>query len=273
MDTYSSDYAFSQNDLLERFLKRWYWPVGLGILGALVAFIFSLIVPPRYESAAILAVNIDYGRTEPLELVVEDRALDRVWALVTSDETLEEVTERLVEVYGESEDWGSVDALRKHIRLDGRLSRWELYGIHQNPELAASIANTWLEVTLSRLDEAMEHAWKAVAIQGAKFDVTCVNLLYGQPAEAQWNCIATGPDTPPEAIEELKAEIIASKGILPILSYEPIQQAVYPTQPVLWPRGLLIVAGALAGFIVGVVAALSLPLEKRSKADSNDPEA
>jgi uncharacterized protein involved in exopolysaccharide biosynthesis len=251
--------TFTMGQGIRRFVRYWYWALLVGVLGLLIAYLVSTILAPRYEAAAVIAVNVDYGRTERLEEILENRVLDRVWALMISDETYQQTMDRLTSQAGLSEEWQSHEALRDHTRLDARLSRWELIGIDTDPAVAAVIANAWAEVVLARLDEAYEHAWQAQAIQGAKFDVNCVDLLNGKEEEALWECIATGPDISPAVKEQLIQEVIASHGIMPIITYEPIQSAIPPEEPVLWGRGLLIFAGGMAGFIVGIAITMILP--------------
>jgi hypothetical protein len=47
-------------------------------------------------------------------------------------------------------------------------------------------------------------------------------------------------------------ETALSRGIVPDLTYELLQEASPPAGPVLWGRGPLVLAGALAGVLLGV---------------------
>jgi uncharacterized protein involved in exopolysaccharide biosynthesis len=227
------------------------------MLGAVGAFIFSLLVPPRYEAAAAVAVSVDYTRTEPLELVVEDRALDRVWQLAVSDESIQQAAQQLGAKLGPGEAWASGESLRAHTRLDARLSRWEFIGIHRDPSLSAEIANAWMDTVVERLDEAYDHAWEAALLQGAVFDVTCLGSQDGNPEASLWECVAVGPEITPDQVQRLREEIEASHGILPIFSYEIVEWATPPTKAVLWPRGLLLLAGTMSGFLIGVLLTIA----------------
>jgi len=255
--------SFQFQDLLNRFLRGWIIVVLFGGIGVIVGFAISLFLPPKYEAVASILVNIDYGRTEPLELVVEDRILDRVWYLIISDETYARTVEELVASEGDFDAWSSIEALRDNTRLDARLSKWELIGIHNDPEIAVLIANTWQEVVLDRLDEAMEHAWKAQTLQGTSFDVACVEMLVAEKLDDVLNCVTLGPEVDPAVLVELREEITSSHGILPMINYEFFQNAIAPESPVLWPRGVLMFSGGMIGFLLGLIR-LSLP-EKRIK--------
>jgi uncharacterized protein involved in exopolysaccharide biosynthesis len=257
-------------EALNRLLSRWQQILLWAALGALGGLAFSLLVPPRYEAIAAFAVSIDYGRTEPLELVVEDRVLDRVWQLVHAPDILEATAERLRDEHGPDEAWASVESLREHIRLDARLSRWELIGIHRDPRKAAAIANAWYETVLNALQEAWDHAWRAASLQGEAFQVECVAGLQGLDDQALWQCFAGGPSVEPERLEALKAEVRASRGILPVIQFEGLGGAQVPRRPAACARGLLVLAGGLLGLGLACGWALRGPVtpgKRRAESD------
>lgn len=251
-------------DLLVALLLRWPWLLLGGVLGACVGLGVSYFRPPVYEAVAVIAIGIDYGRTEPLPLLVEDRALDRVWAYLTSDETLSQVGQELASSLGESDDWTSPASLREHLRLDDKLSRWEFVGIHRDPEAAQTLANTWARVALARLDEASYHAWRAAMLQGDKFQVGCFAESSGPLGEVLTRCLTDGVDIAEADLAELQNEIRASHGILPILQYELVSEAALPTRPVVWGRASLVLAGAWLGLLLAAGSVLSVPRLSRS---------
>ena len=256
---------FQITPLPKRFLKNWPLIMLLGVIGAVIGFGISILLPSRYEAAASIAVSVDYGRIEGIDLVTEERILDRVRQLMLSDETFSQVKEEVIIKHGLSDDWDTLDKFRKNFRLDARLSKWEMIGIHTDPEIAALFANIWQEVNLTRLDEAMDHAWKAQSLQGVKFDIACVLLLTGEEDDSLYRCVTVGPDMSSEVVEKLRHEIDQSHGIIPVIQYEPIQRASSPDRPVLWSRGLLIFFGGMVGFIIG-----SLVFMKSNKVRLND---
>ena len=255
--------SFELTDAITKLIHRWLWLIASSLLGAVAAFIFSLLIPPRYETEAAIAINLDYGNIEALELVVEDRVLDRVWQLMLSDETLLQTKARVESELQLGEKWDSLESFRAHTRLDARLSRWELIGIHTRPEIAQEIANAWMFVTLQRLDEAYEHAWNAAQIEGINFDVQCVSLLGEQQEAVLLNCILLKDDVSEADLLRFRAEFESSHGILPILTYEAVHAATLPERPVLWGRGLSVFIGGTAGFVIGMFLVFSLPLRKR----------
>ena len=255
--------SFEPTDLIAKLVHRWIWLIASSLLGAAAAFIFSLLIPPRYETEAAIAVNLDYGNLEALELVVEDRVLDRVWQLMVSDETLLQTQTRVESELQPAEKWNSLESFRAHTRLDARLSRWELIGIHNQPEIAQRIANAWMFVVMQRLDEAYEHAWNAAQIEGVNFEVTCISMLSAQNEAVLGDCILSKDDVSEEDLLRFRAEFEASRGILPILSYEAVHEATLPERPVLWGRGLSVFFGGTAGFVIGVLLIFAFPLPRR----------
>ena len=230
-------------------------------MGGALGLIFSLVFPARYQATAAIAVNIDYGVTERLPLVVEDRALHRAYQFLTSDSALEQVAAELRSVRGEGDEWQDLVSLRRNTRLDQRLSRWELNGFSEDPETAAEIANLWAAISLDRLVEAREHAWTAAQLQAQPFLVACVGSLpIPSSEEALWQCMASA-EIDPQSVDELRREIDASQSILPNLTFESIEVAQPPTQPILWSRGALVMAGGLLGLLGA--AALSVLLGPR----------
>ena len=242
-------------NLLEQALFRWPILLGLGLLGALVGFFFSLMRPPFYQAEAVLGVNINYTVTEPLELVVEDRAINRVAAIIESDSTLVRVLSQLPESLRLERVWSEPADLRESLRLDRRLAEWDLVAIDRDPEVAVILAKAWADEAISVLDETAEHAWRAVALMGNDpFMVDCVPVPGSEnsPAWVIGECAVEPWDLDPQALAgELRAEISLSRGMLPNFSYELLKEATLPTEPVIWSRGPLILSGVLIGLIFG----------------------
>lgn len=243
--------------LFTRAMKRWPWILSLSLLGALGGFLFSLLHPPRYQAEALLGVSIHYGVTQPLALVVEDRALSRMATLVMADTTLEQVLEQLSSEVRNARGWERPSDMRPMLRLEQRLSEWALIAFDEDPKIASSVAQTWAEVTLEVFDEANEHAWRASELLVGSFIVECQESMeQGKPMQV-WECVSYPLGVEAQALqEELETEIELSRGMLPNISYELIRDAGVPTRPILWKRGWLVLAGTVMGFIVGCLLIL-----------------
>jgi len=247
-----------------RLIRRWTWIVVAGLAGALLALAAATLVPPVYESYAELGVSLDYGRTPPLDLIVEDRVLGRVSSYLLSSEVLGAVRQDLMDRQGNQAEWTDLAALRRHVRLDAVLAQWRLTGISRDPQRAADIANAWAAESLKALEAASAHAWQALNLQRAPVTVACAEVSTGNSLDFFWQCLAVGGGLQPEEVVALQRHVQLSHGILPIVSYAPLSQARPPERPVLWRRSTLVASGTLAGLLVGVlVAGLTAPSRGR----------
>ena len=244
---------------LAHIAERWPWLAAAMVIGSLAGLLFSSAFSPRFQATAAIAVGIDYGRTQPLELIVEDRVLDRVYQLITSDATIMATVDRLSAAKAIQQPWQDLQGFQRKLRLDQRLSRWELIAFDEDPELAATIANAWAAVALEKMMEAQDHAWRASKLQGIDSLVRCIGLLPPSTLEdTLWLCVGSSPGLSSGDVDELRAEIDASHGVLPNMSFELIEHAVAPEEPVVWNRGALVLAGGLAGLVAGIVLVVSV---------------
>lgn len=241
--------------LVDRLIDRWPVVFVAGVAGGLLALAVSLLLRPRYEAFSSLNVSVNYGRTPPLELIVEDRALGRAEDLLVNPATVEKVHGALVDRFGENPAWSSSQDLRTSMRVDRMLAEWRLVVAGPDPEAAATVANIWAEVGLAELDAATDHGWAALQLQSAPIVVACAELLVGAPLESFWECLAAGPNLSPEKVARLREEVRLSHGVLPVLSFEPGGEATAPAMPIVWSRSQLIVSGMLAGLLAGCLVA------------------
>lgn len=239
-------------------LRSWWLMVGLGLAGALAGFLFSLVRPPIYEARAVLGVNILYGVTEPLALVVEDRALNRVASLILADTTLENTLQNLSKEVRDSRGYEKPSDLRKVLRVERRLAEWHLVAIDRDPQVAAQTAQEWAEVVLATFDDAVEHSLQAAnLLAGGSFVVDCEEEMEaGEPLNI-WHCEAIPRNVDVENLsEQLQDEIALSHGVLLNISYELLQEASLPQAPILWRRAWLLLAGTFAGMMIGGLLSL-----------------
>ena len=234
-------------------LRRWPILILLGTAGAVIGLAVSLLSSPRYQSEAVLGVTINYAVTQPLELVVEDRALNRVAAIILADTTLTEVLNRLPDQTKADHGWHVPSDLRPNLRLDQRLAEWGLVSADEDPAIAMEIAQVWAEVAIEELDEAMSHAWRAQTLAGGMYDIQCLPVENATPAA--WVCETSPLSMNPEALDgTLQTEMALSRGILTAISYELLRSAELPDSPISWPRGLQVLGGAAIGLLIGAIA-------------------
>ncbi len=239
-------------------LRHWWLIVLLGVAGGLAGMLFSIAHPPIFEASAVLGMNIAYGSTQRLELVVEDRVMGRVSALIESDQVMSRVLEALPADLRSSRGWSGPADLRAQTRIEKRLGTWLLTVDDRNPGTAAQVANAWVDEAIAGLDAAVAHAWKAVGLQSGPFTVNCIQTQPETPDVpgldwAAWRCFVQPIHLTPEALSgQLRNELQLSQGVLPVIAYSLLQRAGPPSAPVLWGRGMLILAGTLIGVLIGL---------------------
>lgn len=260
-----------------RVLHRWWLMVLVGTAGGLLALAFSMTHPAMYEASAHLGMDIAYGSTLRLELVVEDRVMGRVSALIESDPVLTRVVATLPSDLRASRGWATPADLRSAVRIDKQLGEWLLTVDDRDPAAAAKVANVWADAAIEALDVATRHAWAAVGLQSGPFQVDCKQT---QPETSDipgidwqaWSCTVLPLKLSADALNgSLQNEIQQSQGILPVLAYSLLQRASPPATPVVWGRGTLVLAGTLIGFLTGVVLSLLLPARRNMRPDRSAP--
>lgn len=243
--------------LFGHFLRRWPLIILLGLIGALAGLVFSLLRSPIYQAEALLGININYGISEPLALVVEDRAISRLGTLVLADSTLERLLDSLPAETKDERDWTSFADIREELRLDKRLTTWALVVMDTNPEFAALVAQNWAEIVLEIFDGANEHAWRAARLMSGSFIIDCEEVLAEGEGTQIWDCRALPQGASAEELsEELERHVSLSHGVLPNISYELLQRASPPKVPILWQRAWLIFSGTLLGIVLGSIFSL-----------------
>ncbi|MEK7205027.1 MAG: hypothetical protein AAB254_05915, partial [candidate division NC10 bacterium] len=165
--------------------------------------------------------------------------------------------------------WVDVATLRDHLRLEQRLSDWHLIARHPDPNVAAIMADAWAESALVGLDEAFTHAVRAAAMQGGLLDVQCLAAAGSAAEEEIPRCLTPVAAVREDQVDQFIEEIRAAHGILPSLSYELARRAEVPGKPVVGDQGLLTLAGALVGVLVGT--ALLSSFRPRESASSSHP--
>jgi polysaccharide biosynthesis transport protein len=139
---------------VEAVVKRWPWVLGTAIALALVAFVVSSLLPPTYETIALVAI------TEPNQLVrfetgfqavddVVSRPLRAYPELAVSDELLQAV---LTEVQASVPEEITLSQLQEltHAESGADPSLIRLAVRYHNPEVAALIANRWATLFVAR---------------------------------------------------------------------------------------------------------------------------
>jgi len=239
--------------LLTYLSNRW-WKICLGmIIGGLIGFMTTYLIKPLYESFATFSVTIDYTQTGALSDIQEDQAMRGVGSVIFSDEvvnrTLNEIIEKqLIE---------NQDVFFEHAFLDRNEFRWTIRYRDGNPQIAQQIASTWAGNADLALAAGLEHALIADS--------------YYHILESLTNCFQRFPPTQNntrvcgfsdfsellDAIQTISQQIQQEKnqsmGLFSALNIKLVEVGGIPAQPVRYNRNVLVLSGAIIGWMILVV--------------------
>jgi hypothetical protein len=150
-------------------LHRWALIVSFFLVGSLLGFLSSCLLPAPYEATLSLFVNLNPYRVQEDRSVAafaqaDFRNIDdyKHWqmsqlsVLMMSDEYLEETLSRVV---ADGEFWNDADleSLRSSLRLSWRnAGEWKMAAKASDPVQAVSLVTAWRQVSLEKINAALE---------------------------------------------------------------------------------------------------------------------
>jgi len=243
--------SFSPREKALNFLAYWWVIAAAAILGGLIGLgVFSL-KKPVFEAQATLTMGINFARTGILEQYDKDLALGTAAGIIYSTDVINRV---ITDAAGQGIQIDFA-TLVKSSTLERKAAQWILRVRHNDPGKAVYLTNHWLEVGFAALDEAYNHALAANSLLERIDSVEeCLELVASNPVV---------PVCPYSTLPELQAEFSAlsteylreqqaSRALFPEMTYQVSQQAETPTEPVLYGRNNLVLAGLMIGFLVGI---------------------
>jgi hypothetical protein len=237
-----------------RLTARWLWVVAAAFLGGLVGLLASSVRPPQFEAEAVLGIAIDYARADVPDDITVRQAFDRVRGLLLADDTLESVLMLAAQRGGEPVTPQMRQAFRDRIRLSERPDGWVLAVQGADGQEVERLAQAWAETAVDQLNAASTHAIRAAEWQNQLYEVSCRLVSQGE-GPARWVCRSAPPVGEAESIPaSILAEVMASRGIPPVLTYSMLQDSRGTGREVVWGRASLVVGGAIAGLMVGALA-------------------
>jgi uncharacterized protein involved in exopolysaccharide biosynthesis len=236
---------------------RWWWLIALFMIaGGCLGWLIHLTQPPVYETRAVLSTTINFARTGELTDTEEDNAIGIVGDVITSTDVLEK-TVTAAEAIGLHITQPELKNMLYAERTD---TDWYFRVRHTDPQVAASVANLWSEQAYNTLIAALQHAIQAEALQRrADRLADCVEQVSLAPVTAvcqdlDFTAVQQNlSDTSKQAVAELEASL----GVSPAMTFLLSQRADIPSEPSRNGQNTLVLAGALAGMIVGLVVVLS----------------
>ena len=143
-----TDYNEQEIDLrpyIEALLKKWYWVVGAGIVGAIIGIAISFLMVPTYEATALVAIIEPRQRVQfdpRIQTVTDNQPLNAYPELALSDELLKNLLDQLPKEY-------DLTLTRLRRKLEARPGDdptvLRLTVSDDDPIQAAEMANIWAE--------------------------------------------------------------------------------------------------------------------------------
>ena len=257
---------FSPFETLQRLFRNWWLIAACGILGGLLGWLSTRLLPTVYEATAVLVVRVDEMqltndlRQEYLTPADKEGVLKPVVNLILSTDILNEVVgvARL-----QSIDLGFQEA-RRDFNLHRINTNWMLMVRHHDPRTASLLANLWTETAEQAVQEAYQHA---VAVYNLELGYHAVSLCFSnRDFQAANECAGTdfanmdGLVTFQQSVaEQIEAENAKALGLDHTLRFEFATPADIPVEPVRYQAGMLIFAGMGIGLVIGFIVAQIRP--------------
>jgi uncharacterized protein involved in exopolysaccharide biosynthesis len=243
-------------DLIREMARRWLLIAVLMILGGVGGLLVSFLQPAVYESNAALSVTIDYTQTGALSDVQEDQAMRGVGSVLLSDALIEETLQQLNDQGGSGL---KVEVFRSNAFADRGDFRWVIRYRDSDPGCAFRVANQWAESAQAQIKDDLAHALTAESYLRMLDDLQ--RCLQSGGAGFTGNFCGFGDaDSLLNEIARLSGKIQhekqLSQGLFYALSVNLVEDAVLPAGPVRHQTAVLVLAGAMCGFIIGFGYAL-----------------
>jgi len=236
------DQELVPRESFEGAFRRWWVIVLLTVVGGLVGWTIHFLRPPVYEATAYLTVNMDFQKVK-LTQIEEDFAFNSSEAIGSSIDVLNQVVMQ-AQADGIPVDFNQ---LSESISLERKQSVWEFHVRNRSPEIAADLANFWVEKAFQALNAALEHAIRADQIQDQIKSISLYQFTSGSP-ELDPELQATLSGLSAELLQEKQL----SQGVISVMKYSLTGSAAIPTSPVLYNLANLVLAGATIGFIISL---------------------
>lgn len=245
---------------LQNALRFWWLIFVLMVAGGLFGFFMSSVRPPLYEATGRFPISIDFVSTGPMTQYEEDVALNAVAAVLYSSQLIDDIVARAVE-QGIST---SAAELRAAAVLERKVSDWDLRLRMTDPVRAGQLASLWIDLGQEKLQERFRNAQEAENLRRVLRSLE--NCL--QQASVSEPAV---PSCTAERLPEIQADLervgqayiealAGSQSISPALRIGPAVYTGVSTRPVMHDRGLLVLAGSMLGFLLGIsLISLGLP--------------
>ncbi|NPV55514.1 MAG: hypothetical protein HPY76_02415 [Anaerolineae bacterium] len=266
----SDELGFSMMRLFNRLYRSAWAVVAMMLIGAVAGWLLHQVMPARYEATASITTSIDYSRTGILTDLEEDQSIVAIGDLIRSasvmDQVLQRADARAVDIMGAGMD--------RVLFLDRVGYRWVLRARLDDPNRAHDLVNLWAAVAIERLNEAQSHAEAAAALERQQaLILDCLEQVPAANPAAPLCADLSRADLQGRLAElgrQLQAERQASSGLYPAMLVSLDQPAEVSSHPTRYAGGEMVLAGAVLGFILAVIALESGAFDRLKKLIARD---
>jgi len=259
--------SYNPLDDLNAALRNWWLIVLLMTAGVILGWIFFQIQPPLYEARAEIALNVDLSRTGTLSDKNQDILINTTGRVMASAAIMDDLRQQAVQA-----GWLSPDSNpRRVFFIERKAESFILRVQHRNPQAALALTDRWSDLALRALESASLHALQ-VDVMERYLDGLTVCLQ-----QQTFGGVEINP-CPIQNLSTLQAEIAATgeqllsaranaRGIISGIRFTLTQPAALLPEPVQFQRSTYLLAGALMGLVLALMAIhLRLP-DRLSKRD------
>lgn len=269
----------SPREHFEHTLARWWVIAIFAILGGMAGWAASLLTQPVYETSAEYSVLLDEVKAQQilaassltpqnLDFTIKNFYLAPVEKVFYDDDTATELLEKASK-HGIA--LKKADFNKHNFYLSRFAEQWFVVVRHNDPDSAAFLANTWLEIAHNKLTEAQSHA-TAVAVLNKQIELVS-GCFEAQPLAQANQCAGTDYPSVQEAgkaLIALKREAesvkLASRNISTLITFRIVSRALPPPSPILFTKSTMMLAGMGLGLLLGLgLAQGNIKLPRKSK--------
>jgi hypothetical protein len=258
--------GYKPYEYLDRLVNRWWIITICMILGAGIGWIFHLTQSPLFESRSVISTAINYSETGLMTDLEEDHILSVIGEVIVSDSVIKQLENSL-----NPETRAEVEGnFRSNLFAEREGYRWVLRVRAINSQTSNEISSRWADIAVDTLDEALSHSRKALLLsrQISQLESCFANAVTIRPAAPP--CVLSSIKAISAELDDLgakyEAEQALSFGLIPAVVFLVTQTGSDTGAPVTFRTAELVLAGAMLGFIGGVILVLFGFTAPKSKA-------
>lgn len=221
------------------------------LLGALIGFLISTLLPPVYEARSLVTTNMEIVEDANINETMVDAEINHIGELAYHPD----VINKLIEIEGAQGNELTLEDLKRDGSVERQLMNTILKVQNRDPQIAARIASEWSQILYTRLAEAYPHA---VVLSAAKAQFGMLETCLEDPVSAKtlycWSLTSDEMVSEMRRLETMIAqESPLSLGLTKDLNVSQFQPAAIPETPLNFQKGTLMLSGTLVGLFAAII--------------------